>query len=295
MLVVPRDLWPEETRKLCPRAHAHWQQAGLATDLPDWNATYSARLHCRQDTPATRILSRPEDAAVFVHSNPDRCVNHRTPGTKRSCAIHAVRTRSARTSSFTLSACWKSRTDHGRPRLLSCHAINGRGGDMAPDLTWEGSSVQRKWLEEFFQNPGTLRPALIRRMPRFNLTMEEISTLSDYIMTVYQTSEFERDSMPDSGYSPSQIEQGKQLFYSKYACQSCHIVDPKTDKGYIGPTLTAVGSRLTGAWVYHWLKNPQALRPGTTEPNRNVSDEEANSLTAFLMTQKGSGKREAKK
>ena len=100
------------------RAHAHWQQAGLATDLPDWNATYSARLHCRQDTPATRILSRPEDAAVFVHSNPDRCVNHRTPGTKRSCAIHAVRTRSARTSSFTLSACWKSRTDHGRPRLL---------------------------------------------------------------------------------------------------------------------------------------------------------------------------------
>ena len=178
---------------------------------------------------------------------------------------------------------------------FSCHAINGRGGDMAPDLTWEGSSVQRKWLEEFFQNPGTLRPALIRRMPKFNLTKEEISTLSDYIMTAYQTPEFERDSMPDSGYSPSRIEQGKQLFYSKYACQSCHIVDPKTDKGYIGPTLTAVGSRLTGAWVYHWLKNPQALRPGTTEPNRNVSDEEANSLTAFLMTQKGSGKREAKK
>ena len=178
---------------------------------------------------------------------------------------------------------------------FSCHAINGRGGDMAPDLTWEGSSVQRQWLEDFFRNPGTLRPALIRRMPKFNLTKEEISTLSDYIMTVYQTPEFERDSIPDSGYSPSQIEQGKQLFYSKYACQSCHIVDPKTDKGYIGPTLSAVGSRLTGAWVYHWLKNPQALRRGATEPNRNVSDEEAKSLTAFLMTQKGSGNKEAKK
>ena len=30
---------------------------------------------------------------------------------------------------------------------FSCHSINGRGGDMAPDLTWEGSSVQRQWLD----------------------------------------------------------------------------------------------------------------------------------------------------
>jgi mono/diheme cytochrome c family protein len=178
---------------------------------------------------------------------------------------------------------------------FSCHAINGRGGDMAPDLTWEGSSVQRKWLEDFFRNPGTLRPALIRRMPKFNLTNEEVTTLTDYVMAVYQTPEFERDSMPESGYSPTQVEQGRELFYSKYACQSCHIVDGKADKGYIGPTLTSVGSRLTGAWVYHWLKNPQALRPGTTEPNRNMTDDEAKSLTAFLMTQKGSGKKEATK
>jgi mono/diheme cytochrome c family protein len=178
---------------------------------------------------------------------------------------------------------------------FSCHSINGRGGEMAPDLTWEGSSVQRKWLEDFFRNPGTLRPALIRRMPKFNLTNEEISTLSDYIMTAYQTPDFESDALPDSGYSPTQVEQGRQLFYSKYACQSCHIVDVKADKGYIGPTLTGVGSRLTGAWIYHWLKNPQSLRPGTIEPNRNLSDEDAKSLTAFLMMQKGGSKKEAKK
>jgi mono/diheme cytochrome c family protein len=178
---------------------------------------------------------------------------------------------------------------------FSCHAINGRGGDMAPDLTWEGSSVQRKWLEDFFHNPGTLRPALIRRMPKFNLTNEEIATLSDYIMTVYQTPEFEHDSMSESGYSATQVEQGRQMFYSKYACQSCHIVDAKADKGYIGPTLTGVGSRLTAPWVYHWLKNPQALRPDTVEPNRNMSDDDARALTAFLMMQKGSTSKETKK
>jgi mono/diheme cytochrome c family protein len=178
---------------------------------------------------------------------------------------------------------------------FSCHAINGRGGDMAPDLSWEGSAVQRKWLQDFLKNPNTLRPALIRRMPKFNLTDAEINELTDYMMTVYQSSGVDRDSMPLSGYPTAQVEIGRQLFYSKYACQGCHIIDTKTDKGYIGPTLTQVGSRLNAAWVYQWMKNPQALRTGTAEPIRNMSDDDARALTAFLMTQKGSAKQEAKK
>ena len=177
---------------------------------------------------------------------------------------------------------------------FSCHRINGHGGDMAPDLTWEGSSVQREWLVQFFRNPGTLRPALIRRMPRFNLADGEINELTDYIMTVYQNPTIDRDSMPLSGYPQGEVELGKQLFYGKYSCQGCHIVDTKADKGYIGPTLTHVGSRLTAAWIYQWMKNPQALRPGTVEPNRAMSDEDARAITAFLMSQKG-GQEVAKK
>ncbi len=178
---------------------------------------------------------------------------------------------------------------------FSCHRINGHGGDMAPDLTWEGSSVQREWLVQFFKNPGTLRPSLIRRMPRFNLTDSEANEITDYIMTVYQNPAVDRDSMPLSGYSQGQIELGKQLFYGKYSCQGCHIVDTKTDKGYIGPTLTHVGSRMTPAWIYQWMKNPQSLRSGTVEPNRAMSNEDARALTAFLMSQKGGGKQEVAK
>jgi cytochrome c1 len=178
---------------------------------------------------------------------------------------------------------------------FSCHRINGHGGDMAPDLTWEGSSVQREWLVQFFKNPGTLRPALIRRMPRFNLTDGEVNELTDYIMTVYQNPRIDRDSMPLNGYSSGQVELGKQLFYGKYSCQGCHIVDTKVDRGYIGPTLTHVGSRLTAAWIYQWMKNPQALRPGAIEPNRAMSDDDARALTAFLMSQKGGDKQEEAK
>jgi mono/diheme cytochrome c family protein len=178
---------------------------------------------------------------------------------------------------------------------FSCHRINGRGGDMAPDLTWEGSAVQRPWLTDFLKNPNTLRPSLIRRMPRFNLSESDNKELTDYILAVYQSPSIDPELAPKATNSPEIVEHGRQLFYSKYACQSCHIVDTKTDKGYIGPTLTQVGSRLTSAWVYAWLRNPQALRPGTTEPNQNLSDEDAQALTAFLMSLKGPGGRGAKK
>jgi mono/diheme cytochrome c family protein len=181
-------------------------------------------------------------------------------------------------------------------RCFTCHQINGRGGDMAPDLSWEGSSVQRAWLLDFLKNPETLRPALIRRMPKFNLSGDDINTLTDYIMTVYQKPAFDRDSLPVSSFTPAMVDQGRQLFYTKFACQSCHIVDSQKDKGYIGPALWNVGTRLNAAWVFQYLKNPQLMRPETIEPNQNISDADARALTAFLMSRKkGSQKQVANK
>jgi mono/diheme cytochrome c family protein len=178
-------------------------------------------------------------------------------------------------------------------RCLSCHAINGNGGDMAPDLSWEGSAVQRAWLEDFLKNPNTLRPALIRRMPKFNLTAGEIKTLSEYILSAYQSPGFDAQTLDPHALNSDAAGRGKQLFYSKYGCQSCHIADYKNDKGYVGPALASVGNRLTPAWTYKWLKDPNGLRPGTLMPNFSLKDDEARDLTAFLMTLKakqGGGK-----
>ena len=171
-------------------------------------------------------------------------------------------------------------------RCMSCHSINGHGGDMAPDLSGEGSAVQRAWLEEFMKNPNTLRPALIRRMPKFNLSPAEIKTISDYILSAYQTPGFDSETVDAHALGTDAAARGKQLFYSKYACQSCHIADYKNDKGYIGPALAGVGNRLTPGWMYKWLKDPNGLRPGTLMPNLNLKDNEARDLTAFLMTLK---------
>ncbi len=177
---------------------------------------------------------------------------------------------------------------------LSCHSINGNGGDMAPDLSLEGSAVQRVWLEDFMKDPNTLRPALIRRMPKFNLTPAEIKTLSDYILSAYQAPGIDSGILNPHALNTDAASRGKQLFYSKYGCQSCHIADYKTDKGYVGPALAGVGNRLTAGWIYRWLQDPEAVRPGTLMPNFNLKEDEALDLAAFLMTlkakQNGSGK-----
>jgi cytochrome c1 len=171
-------------------------------------------------------------------------------------------------------------------RCLSCHTINGNGGDMAPDLSWEGSAVQRSWLEEFMRNPNTLRPALIRRMPKFNLTPGEVKTISDYLLSAHQAQGIDSGLVDLHALGADAAARGKQLFYSKYGCQSCHIADYKNDKGYVGPALASVGNRLTPGWMYQWLKDPAALRPGTMMPNFNLKDDEARDLTAFLTTLK---------
>jgi len=179
-------------------------------------------------------------------------------------------------------------------RCQSCHTINGNGGDMAPDLSREGSAVQRAWLLDFMRNPDTLRPALIRRMPKFNLSDEEIRGLSDYMLTAYQAPGFDSSALDVQALNPAAVARGKTLFYSKFACQSCHIAEYKNDKGYVGPALADVGSRLTPVWIYRWLQDPDALVPGTPMPSARMTSDEARDLTAFLVTLKNRKKEGAK-
>jgi mono/diheme cytochrome c family protein len=179
-------------------------------------------------------------------------------------------------------------------RCQSCHTINGNGGDMAPDLSREGSAVQPAWLLDFMRNPDTVRPALIRRMPKFNLSDSEIRGLSNYMLTAYQAPGFDSSALDVQTLDPAAAARGKNLFYSKFACQSCHIADYKNDKGYVGPVLADVGNRLTPVWIYRWLKDPKALVPGTSMPAARMTDEEARDLTAFLVTLKNRKKGGAK-
>jgi cytochrome c551/c552 len=117
-------------------------------------------------------------------------------------------------------------------------------------------------------------------MPNLFLTDVEIKTLVDYMETAFIADSLEHDVTS----SPATVATGRDLFFGRYGCQACHQIAAKG--GYVGPPLDKIGSRLNSGWVFHWLKNPQGSKPSTIEPNNNLSDTEANALTAFLMTLK---------
>jgi cbb3-type cytochrome oxidase cytochrome c subunit len=174
-----------------------------------------------------------------------------------------------------------------RYKCYVCHRFNGFGGTLAPDLTFEGSRAQRKWMVDFLKNPQTLRPTLTFRMPQFNMTTEEATILADYLGIVMQTPDVNLEGVDAKRFTPSMAGLGKQLYEVKYQCQSCHTIG--STGGYVGPNLSNVGNWMNPAWLEGWLKDPQSLVPDAIEPRRAFTDEERTALTAYLMTLKQNG------
>jgi mono/diheme cytochrome c family protein len=173
-----------------------------------------------------------------------------------------------------------------RYKCYVCHEFNGFGGTLAPDLSYEGSRATREWLIQFLQNPQTLRPTLVLRMPQFNMSRQEATVIADYLGIVLQHPDVNPSSVARSEFTPQMAALGKELYEVKYQCQGCHTIG--STGGYVGPSLNDAGNWLTPAWTDAWLRNPQALVPGTIEPRRAFTDSEVKALTAYLLTLKQS-------
>ena len=169
-----------------------------------------------------------------------------------------------------------------RYKCYVCHQFNGYGGTLAPDLSYEGSRAQRQWMIDFLKNPQTLRPALILRMPQFNMSDQEASVLADYMATSLQSPLVDSGHVAPGELTPQMAAQGKQLYEVKYQCQACHTIGGAG--GYVGPDLSNLGNWMKPEWIEAWLKDPQALVPGSIEPRRNLTAEEIRDLIAYLMT-----------
>ncbi|MGA2271965.1 MAG: c-type cytochrome [Bryobacteraceae bacterium] len=169
-----------------------------------------------------------------------------------------------------------------RYRCYACHRFNGYGGTLAPDLSYEGSRAQKKWIADFLKNPQTIRPTLILRMPQFSMPDKDAAVAAELLSTAMQKPGANPESVDSRQFTPAMVSTGKQLYEVKYRCQSCHTIGGTGS--YVGPNLNNSGNWLTPAWIEAWLRNPQDLQPDTIEPRRNLTDEEIRALTAYLMT-----------
>lgn len=175
-------------------------------------------------------------------------------------------------------------TLYDRYKCSDCHSFRGHGGTLAPDLSYEGSRAQREWLISFLMKPQTLRPTLTVRMPEFNMSQQDATVIADYILNDLTTTGVPRSATDSAVPSAALVAEGKHLFMEKYKCQSCHTIG--SSGGYVGPSLNNAGNWLTPAWIEAWLRNPQALVPGTIEPKHNFTDADIRSITAYISSLK---------
>jgi mono/diheme cytochrome c family protein len=69
-----------------------------------------------------------------------------------------------------------------RYACVSCHQINGNGGQVGPDLSRAGFRMNAKWIYRWIQSPQAIKRNAI--MPGFNLPDEEAKALVLYLTTL---------------------------------------------------------------------------------------------------------------
>lgn len=71
---------------------------------------------------------------------------------------------------------------------------------------------------------------------------------------------------------------------AKYQCTTCHTI---TDKGgTVGPILNQIANRRTEEWLRRWLKDPNAVKPGTKMPQFPFTPDEYERALGYLTTMK---------
>ena len=77
------------------------------------------------------------------------------------------------------------------------------------------------------------------------------------------------------------VAQGKDLFQI-HRCWFCHNVTDAPPK--FGPNLTRVGATLKRNALTTWIKNPKALKPGTTMPSFTGTPDELEQLVEYMSS-----------
>ncbi len=168
-----------------------------------------------------------------------------------------------------------------------CHEIEGSGGDYIdvivaheglnetnakqfapPSLKAEGARVYPDWLFTFLKEPSDIRYGLKVRMPTFELSDGEATTLVKYFSAL-DDEPFPYETLETPTPTRAELQIGKQIF-DELQCISCHpsqgeVIPEGSDKAG-RPDLSLAKERLKADWLVDWMKDPQLFQPGTAMP-----------------------------
>ncbi len=168
-----------------------------------------------------------------------------------------------------------------------CHEIEGAGGDYRdviiaheglnettakqfapPPLQAQGARVYPDWLFEFLKEPSEIRYGLKVRMPTFELSDDEATTLVKYFSEL-DDEPFPYETLEVPTPTSAELRVGKQIF-DELQCISCHPAKgeriPEGSDKAGRPDLSLAKGRLKPDWLIDWMKDPQSFQRGTAMP-----------------------------
>ncbi len=149
-----------------------------------------------------------------------------------------------------------------------CHAINGVGGAVGPDLSQTGVRWSTDNLSAYLTNPNSMIPKTLH--PKLLFTSDELTNLTAYLLTL--------------GAAVPFTAQAPQLFTQN--CGGCHMLNGQG--GNVGPDLTGVGSRRDYNFIDAFTSDPASVIPGATMPafKKTLSAAQISDIAAYLYSQK---------
>ncbi len=125
------------------------------------------------------------------------------------------------------------------------------------------------------------------RMPKFNLSDEDIDALTTFVLSL------RHESVPLEMQKLADVETEKgRLLVAKFNCNGCHTLDGKTgvlrenaeDLGAAPPAIEGEGAKVQERWLYEFLHSPSTIRPWLKYrmPTFGFSDEELHALVNYF-------------
>ncbi|OGC79969.1 MAG: hypothetical protein A2W07_04845 [candidate division Zixibacteria bacterium RBG_16_43_9] len=173
-----------------------------------------------------------------------------------------------------------------------CHTILGFGGYYGPDMTRAYWRIGESGIRYAVEKPEQAFANSFRKMPKKNLSPEEIDNLVAFLKWTSQIDthdwppqdrKFKLSSEAKRLVAGAGISVGAALFKDK-GCFNCHALQGVG--GTTGSSLDKIGSKLDKEAIARYIEDPSKVNPQAKMLKFDLSSEEIEALAKFLENQK---------
>ena len=141
-----------------------------------------------------------------------------------------------------------------------------------PSLTSVGDKLHDEAIVEALNRKiGTRRPWLHIRMPKFNLTEDEMAAVVQHLVRTDRIPDRPPEKQLNLSNAMMQVHGSQLVTSGGFGCTSCHQVGksipPKAPLNAKGPDLSMLGKRIRREWFDRFVPNPARIVPRMEMPS----------------------------